>query len=679
MKFLKKNHILEAKKISSEKEAEAKVYVMSTLRKAVESDNKHLIDQIFAKYDRFIEYEELFSGVCQNKYKDIADFLLDKFYGTTDILELLSTFCDEGDQRKIKFIAPYLNNFIEKKDYIKLYNIVDGSKSKGISRYRFLYSMPIYSKASSYKYKIERKSKQESHKEIVSREEEANRENKEWENDPAPNALMQHLIDNGDWSDGDPEEVERLNGELITKKEEIQVLKDKIIPMSVKQSTLMQKKIELETSSDGGGGDNDNNEEKINSLDEITSKLDDDISDLKTELEDLLYEQEELESELESEEGDDVYHLHEIEGPGYDIRQFEYGNFDSKDYHTRSAWIVGTEDETLSLALEMAKDMVEGDASSFAYGQYIDAEKVVDYYGDDSDHFREMINDEPGTYLEDDDKEITGGGENILKKYKTLLTKWESDNDNVYDDEEKLAQALYELKEDNDIDELVNILNEWKDKIDEFEIEFFIENKIFDQEEIETVIHYLDKIRRYQKAISEKEVAQQKMFDYVSGLAHKHIAMIQKLKEDPNLEKEADRIGIEIDSYDEKNNKLEEELNTLNTDLVEEKDSLWSDITEDFYDKLDNDINFIEDDDEMFGWCDTAIENKVEEYNDDLISRINSDPKGYLEEMGVTDFEEYLDIDQIATDWVDEHKASVLSRDDVEGYENGFYIYKHND
>jgi DNA-binding transcriptional MerR regulator len=198
--------------------------------------------------------------------------------------------------------------------------------------------------------------------------------------------------------------------------------------------------------------------EKIEELNQTYNKTDD-----KDEQDDLLNEISDLEDELD--EFDDKVDVYDLipNGDYYDMTQFEIPKVTSKTY------AVGTENEVQSSAEEYVSQLIDdigyGGFRSGFMENYIDEDKVIEEF---RNIFEEDISNNPESYFEDDDRELSPQQEERIEIFNEKISKVK----------EFISLLEKSLTGDDDVDESVQEkIDELQEEIEEMEQEIYeIEN-----------------------------------------------------------------------------------------------------------------------------------------------------------------------------------------------------------
>jgi hypothetical protein len=237
------------------------------------------------------------------------------------------------------------------------------------------------------------------------------KENNEW--DPSDtdhvgikaNALMEYLKDNGDWESND---------------EDISDLRESISDL----------RIDMENDVDVIDDPNGQTAQDYGS----------DLNNLEEELQELL------------EDKDTVYDISYDESEHYGLVSFEY---EGSDY------AIGDDSEADEAAIEQVTSLVddiglEGFNDSF-YSDFIDGQEVGQYL---EEYFRDEVEENPGDYLDEEDKELMSSVEERIDSLdeelgdlRNALDDADGDDslsEEINDDIERIEEEMEELREDDD-------------------------------------------------------------------------------------------------------------------------------------------------------------------------------------------------------------------------------------
>lgn len=279
------------------------------------------------------------------------------------------------------------------------------------------------------------------------------REQGEYEDYEIVHALRQFLIEEGDFEAENPEEIERIT-------EEIEMVNNEINQIT----------------NDFGQNPDDETER---------------LGFLRTRLE-------ELEEELDGVLGGDIYELVEERYKHYGELTIFTNNYDDKE------WAIGTDDEANRAMEEYAQGLIDdrGVLGREFWADYINGDSVADQFEDDVEVW---VRDSPDSYLDDDDKELTGHAQNQYdekeeeynekEEEKTRIEERISEIENLKGSEidENIQQELEELT--SDLEDINSDLDRLTDEM--YDIENDDDNKEYSEDAIQRAIdNYLDDIRR---------------------------------------------------------------------------------------------------------------------------------------------------------------------------------------
>lgn len=189
-------------------------------------------------------------------------------------------------------------------------------------------------------------------------------------------------------------------------------------------------------------------------------RLDDEYDDSEDPRPELLDQKSELEDELEELQSKiDVYNIIPT-GDYYDMTEFEV----LADGYRDRRYAVGTERETQQSAYESVEGLIddigyEGFSQSFLE-DYIDTDALKDYA---YDFYYHDINEEPGAYLNEEDRELSDAQEEQISVKQRTIGKLQNQIDLL----EKRMDGQYDDEISEKIDELREMISDLEIEIDE--------------------------------------------------------------------------------------------------------------------------------------------------------------------------------------------------------------------
>jgi DNA repair exonuclease SbcCD ATPase subunit len=213
-------------------------------------------------------------------------------------------------------------------------------------------------------------------------------------------------------------------------------------------------------------------------------RLDDEYDNSEDPRPELLDEKSELEDELEELQSKiDVYNIVPT-GDYYDMTEFEV----LADGYRDKRYAVGTERETQQSAYDSVESLIddigyEGFSQSFLE-DYIDTDDLKDYV---YDFYYDDINEQPESYLSDEDRELSDDQEEQIRVKQRTISKLQNQIDLL----EKRMDGQYDDEISEKIDELREMISDLEYEIDEIKenpegdfpeelIEKEIQNKVDD-------------------------------------------------------------------------------------------------------------------------------------------------------------------------------------------------------
>jgi len=252
-------------------------------------------------------------------------------------------------------------------------------------------------------------------------EREEARENDEYADNEEVQALRAYLINSGDWTNEDPEGIERISAEIQALKIKIEALED-----------------------------NPN------------EAIDDELSELHAELET-------LENDLMDATGTDIY---DLQNESYE----HYGLSVYTDINNDAEYAIGT-DEEADIA---AHDQVESYINEFKNEPGMGfREGYLDYYIDGDEVARDfetevddMVRESPESYIDDDDKELTSEGKELLSEKREALSIAETRKSELDDKISEMESEMESIESDSDeYTELENLLSDLQSELEDIETE----------------------------------------------------------------------------------------------------------------------------------------------------------------------------------------------------------------
>ena len=217
-------------------------------------------------------------------------------------------------------------------------------------------------------------------------------------------------------------------------------------------------------------------------------RLDDEYDNSEDPRPELLDEKSELEDELEELQSKiDVYNIVPT-GDYYDMTEFEV----LADGYRDKRYAVGTERETQQSAYDSVESLIddigyEGFSQSFLE-DYIDTDDLKDYV---YDFYYDDINEQPESYLSDEDRELSDDQEEQIRVKQRTISKLQNQidllekrMDGQYDDE--ISEKIDELREmisdlEYEIDEIKeNPEGDFPEELIEKEIQYKVDDVLYD-------------------------------------------------------------------------------------------------------------------------------------------------------------------------------------------------------
>jgi hypothetical protein len=207
----------------------------------------------------------------------------------------------------------------------------------------------------------------------------------------------------------------------------------------------------------------DEEKERIENIKEEINELEDRQKNLDTGLENYLEVFDEIQEKIDKLESDmeellddksDVYTLYPTKYTHYGLQVFEILDSSKDEQYT-----VGTESEMDDAMLEYSKSLIdelglEGFSRDFLVN-YINIDQLKEFF---EDYYREIIYDNPDSYFNDDDFELTSEQEKRIEEIESEIEDYEiqrneldpdrEDYDDLYYDFEKLIDDLESEKDD---------------------------------------------------------------------------------------------------------------------------------------------------------------------------------------------------------------------------------------
>jgi hypothetical protein len=189
-------------------------------------------------------------------------------------------------------------------------------------------------------------------------------------------------------------------------------------------------------------------------------RLDDEYDNSEDPRPELLDEKSELEDELEELQSKiDVYNIVPT-GDYYDMTEFEV----LADGYRDKRYAVGTERETQQSAYDSVESLIddigyEGFSQSFLE-DYIDTDDLKDYV---YDFYYDDINEQPESYLSDEDRELSDDQEEQIRVKQRTISKLQNQIDLL----EKRMDGQYDDEISEKIDELREMISDLEYEIDE--------------------------------------------------------------------------------------------------------------------------------------------------------------------------------------------------------------------